>query len=168
MVGGSLRIAWFAQAGLLLLAWPAAAQLRLGEISTSLSGTVSTGYNADYGNLTGSDHGWTLGGVGNLSGSFYNPNFLSFSAGLYLNQSRSNSNFQSISDASGVDLSANIFSGSHFPGSISYSKAYNSEGNYAVPGLANFVTHGNSDTFGISWNENIPECAQFLGGLPEG
>ena len=84
---------------------------------------------------------------------------------LYLNQSRANSNYQSISDASGVNVSTNIFGGSHFPGSISYSKAYNSEGNYAVPGLANYVTHGDSETFGINWSENLPRRAQLLGRL---
>jgi len=51
--------------------------------------------------MTSSDHTWSLGGTANLSGSFHSPNFLSFNVGVYLNQSRANSNFQSISDASG-------------------------------------------------------------------
>jgi hypothetical protein len=118
--------------------------------------------------MTSGDHNWAFGGTANLSGSFYNPNFLSYSANLYLNQSRANSNFQSISDASGVDLSANIFGGSHFPGSVSYSKAYNSEGNYDVPGLTNFVTHGNSDTFGINWSENVPAMPSLSAGFQFG
>ncbi len=147
--------------GLLLPGLPVAAQVRLGETSTNLSGTVSSGYTADYGNMTGSAHGCSVGGEGELSGSFYNPNFLSFNASYFLNQSRANSNFQSISDASGVDLSTNIFGGSHFPGSISYSKAYNSEGNYAVPGLANYVTHGNNETFAINWSETLPGVPSF-------
>jgi hypothetical protein len=153
---------------ILLLAWPAGAQIRLGEVSTNMNGTVSSGYTADFGNQTGSDHGWTVGGATSLSGSFHSPNFLSFNANLYLNQSRANSNFQSISSASGVDLSANIFGGSEFPGAINYSKAYNSEGNYAVPGLANFVTHGNNDTFGIIWSENIPNRPTFSAGFQLG
>jgi hypothetical protein len=146
---------------LLLTAWPVAAQVRLGETSTNLSGTISTGYVADYGNMTGSDHSWAVGGAATLAGSFYNPNFLSFNVSPYLNQSRANSNFQSISDASGVNVIGNIFAGSRFPGSISFSKAYNSEGNYAVPGLANYVTHGNDDTFGINWSENLPDAPSF-------
>ena len=132
-----------------------------GEVSSNVDGTVSSGYSADYGNMTGSDHGWAVGGDLNYPGSFYNPNFLSFNATLYLNQSRANSDSQSISNASGVDASANIFGGSHFPGSVSYSKAYNSEGNYDVPGLANYVTHGNNDAFGINWSENVAESAHF-------
>ncbi|HEY2468105.1 MAG TPA: hypothetical protein VGI45_09705 [Terracidiphilus sp.] len=165
----SFQIASVATAGfLLLLAIPAAAQLKLGETSTSGTGTLSSGYTATYGNMMNSSHGWTFGGVGNFSGYFHSPNFLSYNFSPYLNQSRANSNFQSTSEASGVNLSANIFSGSKFPGSISYSKAYNSEGNYAVPGLANFVTHGNSDTFGINWSENLPDAPSFSAGFQTG
>lgn len=149
------------QAGLLLLALPVAAQIKTGDFSNSLSGTVSTGYTADYGNQTNSDHGWSVGGNTNLSGFFYSPKFLSYNANLYLNQSRANSDFQSISNSSGVTAAGNIFGGSHYPGSISYSKALDSEGNYAVPGLANYVTHGNNSDFGINWNENLPDAPSF-------
>src|SRR5262249_30997639 len=122
-------------AGMLLSALPVVAQMKLGETTNSANGTISTGYSATYGNMTDSTHGWTIGGVANLSGSYYSPNFLSYNISPYLNQSRANSNFQSISNASGVNATANIFAGSHFPGSVNYSDAYNSEGNYAVPGL---------------------------------
>ncbi|MGA7858967.1 MAG: hypothetical protein WCA11_13620 [Terracidiphilus sp.] len=167
-MAGSWRAAIFLQAGLLLLSWPCAAQVRLGEVSADSSGTISTGYTATYGNMTASDHSWTLGGTTSLSGSFYNPNFLSFNANLYLNQSRANSNYQSISNASGVDASVNLFGGSHFPGSITYSKAYNSEGNYDVPGAANFVTHGNNDALGINWSESLPNAPSFSAGFQTG
>lgn len=143
------------------MAWPVAAQIRVGDLSTSVSGTVSTGYTADYGNATSSDHSWAVGGDAALTGSFYNPNFLNFNAAFYLNQSRANSDFQSISNASGLNVAANIFGGSRFPGSISYSKSFDSEGNYAIPGLANYVTHGNSDTFGVNWSESLPDAPIF-------
>ena len=164
-MGRFLRVAWLVQAGILLLTWPVAAQIKTGEVSSSLNGTISSGYTADYGNTTSSDHGWTAGGVANYSGSFHSPNFLSFNASAYLNQSRANSDFQSISDASGVTASANIFGGSRFPGAISYSKAIDSEGSYAVPGVANYVTHGNSDAFGINWSENLPDLPTFAAGF---
>jgi hypothetical protein len=167
-VGVSLRVAWLVQAGLLLLALPVCAQVQVGELSTHLSGTIAPGYSADFSNMTGSDHSWALGGAANLSGFYYNPNFLSFNVGLYLNQSRANSDFQSISDASGINASANIFGGSHIPGAVTYSKAWNSEGNYAVPGAANYVTHGDSNTFGISWNENIPDAPSISAGFQMG
>jgi len=122
----------------------------------NLNGTVSAGYTGDYGNMIPSDHSLTVGGTGTLSGYYYNPNFLQFTVSPYLNQARDNSAFQSISNASGVNFTSSIFGGSHFPGSISYSKAYNSEGNFAVPGLANYTTHGDSDNFGINWSEILP------------
>lgn len=151
-----------------MIALSAAAQVRLGETSTSASGTLSSGYNATYSNMAGSTHGWTVGGAGTFSGSYHSPNFLSYTFSPYLNQSRSNSNFQSISNASGLNASANIFAGSKFPGSVNYSKSYNSEGNYAIPGLADYVTHGNSDTFGIDWNENLPDAPSFSAGFDMG
>lgn len=147
--------------GLLLPGLPVAAQVRFGETSASLSGTVSSGYNADYGNMTSSDHSFAVGGVGNVAGSYYNPNFLTYNASFFLNQSRANSNYQSISNASGINLSTHLFGGSHFPGSIAYSKLYDSEGNYAVPGLPNYVTHGDNQTFSIGWSESLPGVPSF-------
>jgi hypothetical protein len=167
-VSGSPRISKFFAAGLLLLNIPLAAQLKVGLLSSDLSGTIAPGYSADYGNMTGSDHSWALGGTANYSGSYYNPGFLSFNAGFYLNQSRANSSFQSISNASGFNLSSTVFGGSRFPGSINYSKAFNSEGNYSVPGLANYVTHGNSDTFGVNWSENLPDVPSLSAGFQMG
>ena len=66
--------------------------------------------------MTESTHGWTVGGEATLTGSYHSPNFLSYNISPYLNQSRANSNFQSISDASGVNVSTNIFAGSHSRG----------------------------------------------------
>ena len=167
-VASFLRFSWLAQAGLLLLASPVSSQVKIGELSTNLNGTLATGYAANYGNFASSNHSWTAGGAATFSGSFYNPNFLSFNVGLYLNQSRANSNFQSISDASGIDVTSTIFGGSHFPGSVSYSKAYNSEGNYAVPGLSNYVTHGNSDNFSVNLERKPSWQAQPLRRLSDG
>jgi len=141
----------------LLLILPAHGQVRLGENSMNMNGTLSGGYNGDYGNLIPSDHSMSFGGSGTLSGFYYNPNFLSYTISPYVNQARDNSSFQSISNASGVNINTSIFAGSKFPGSINYAKSDNSEGNYAIPGLANYTTHGNSDTFGISWSELLPD-----------
>jgi len=160
-VTSSQRVARCVLVGLLLPGLPVAGQVKFGEVSTNLSGAVSAGYTADYGNTTSSDHSLTAGGSGTLSGFFYSPGFLSFAASYFLNQSRANSSFQSISDASGINLSTHIFGGSHFPGSITYSKTYNSEGNYSVPGLSNYVTHGDSDTLGIGWGEYLPGVPSF-------
>jgi len=153
----AFRNAALTLAGAILLILPAQGQLRLGENRMNLNGTLSGGYNADYGNMIPSDHSLSFGGTGTLSGFYYNPNFLSYTISPYVNQARDNSSFQSISNASGININTSIFAGSEFPGSINYSKADNSEGNYAIPGLANYTTHGNSDTFGINWSEIVPD-----------
>jgi len=156
-VAGGFRNTTFLLVGFLLLVLPAVGQLRLGEnLNMNANGTLSAGYTGDYGNQISSDHSMSFGGAGTLSGFYYNPNFLSYTVSPYVNQARDNSSYQSISDASGVYLDSSIFGGSHFPGSISYAKAYNSEGNFAIPGLANYTTHGNSDTFGVNWAEILP------------
>lgn len=144
------------QAGLLLLAAPVSAQVKYGLTSSNLSGELSSGYTADFGNMTTSDHNWSVGGTADLTGNYYKPTFLSYAGAFYLNQSRANSDFQSISNASGYSLSTNLFGGSHFPGSISFSKAYNSDGNYGIPGLSTYVTHGNNDDLAVSWSANLP------------
>ena len=164
------RVAEITAAGVLAFAVPpqGSTQVKVGDFSARLSGVLSPGYTADYGNQTGSDHTWALGGAGTLSGDYYTPSFLSYDASFYINQSRANSNFQSISNASGLDLSSEIFGGSHFPGSVTWSKAYDREGDYDIPGLANYVTHGNSNTFGINWGENVPGLPSFSAGWQTG
>jgi hypothetical protein len=139
--------------------------LKIGENSANLSGTLSGGYSGDFGNLIPSDHSLSFGGTGTLSGFYYNPNFLSYTISPYVNQARDNSSFQSISDASGVNINTSIFAGSRFPGSITYAKADNSEGSYSIPGQANYTTHGDSDTFGISWAEMVPNLPSLSANL---
>src|SRR5215813_1853017 len=118
-------------AAVLLLALPSAGQIVIGDnLNLNANGTVSANYAGTYGNQIASSHGIGIGGTLGLSGFFYNPSFLSFNLNPYYNQSRSNANFGSITDASGVTLSSAIFSGSKFPGSVNYSSAYNSTGNY--------------------------------------
>jgi len=156
-------------AGLLMMAAPALAQVQVGnETSLSLNGTVSAGYSGSYGDGLGSAHGIGWGGTGELSGYYFSPSFLSFNLTPYFNQSRENSNFQSISNTSGLNGSATIFSGSKFPGWINYSDTYNNQGNYAVPGLADYTTHGNGRTFGIGWSENIADLPSLSVGFQKG
>jgi len=144
---------------ILTLSPRASAQVNRGETTLNLSGTISAGYSDDYSNLAGSDHSIVGAGTADLFGSYYNPNFLSFDIQPFYNQSRDNSSFQSLTAASGVNASARIFSGSKYPGSISYSTSFNSSGNFNVPGLANYTTHGNNDVLAITWGvhpENLP------------
>ena len=147
----------------------ASAQVKVGEnLSMDLNGQVSAGYTADYGDLISSDHGITLGGNANLTGFYYDPNFISFSVDPYYNQSRANSNFQSISDASGVNATTNLFSGSKFPGSVSYSKNYNSEGTFGIPGVPGYTTNGNGDVLSIGWAANLTGYPSLVANFLEG
>ena len=141
----------------LALAAPLRAQVSKGEASMNLNGTISAGYGDDYSNIAGSDHSIFGAGVADLSGSYFNPNFLSFDVQPFYNQSRLNSTFQSITAASGVSADAKIFSGSPYPGSISYSSTFNSSGNYGIPGLANYITHGNNDVLALTWGVHLKD-----------
>jgi len=168
-VGVSFKWASGALAGILLLALPAAGQVEIGHnVSLGLNGNLGAGYTAEYANLFSSSHSISGSGNASLAGFYYNPNFLSFNVSPYYGQSRANSGSQSIFDSSGVNVSTAIFSGSHFPGSISYAKSYNSEGNFGVPGVADYTTHGNSDTFGINWSENLPDEPSVSVGFQRG
>jgi hypothetical protein len=134
-----------------------AAQVTVGnDVSMNLNGEISAGYTADYGNLIPSDHGLTAGGNATLNGYYYSPSFLSFQVSPYFNQSRANSTSQSIADSSGVLANVSLFSGSNYPGSISYSKSYDSLGTFGVPGLPNYTTHGDSNGINIGWGVNVP------------
>lgn len=137
-------------------------------MSLTGSGTVSAGFNDSYGNQIESSHSLGIGGTAAVNGFYYDPNFLSFSVDPYYNQSRNNSNFASVTNASGVTLSSAIFSGSHFPGSINYSSNYNTTGNYGIPGIASLNTNGNSQNFGIGWSEIVPGLPTLSFGYQQG
>ena len=72
-------------------------ELSIGE-NTKLSagGLFTFGYSGDYGDVISSQHGLNFGVDGRLSGYYYNPNFISFTATPYYNQSRANSSYQSL------------------------------------------------------------------------
>ena len=105
---------------------------------------------------------------GNVSGSYYNPNFLSFDLIPYINQSRANSNFQSITGASGFSGTANLFTGSHFPGSVSYRDDYNSTGTFGLVGQPDFTTHGHGQGFGIGWSALLPDLPTLSASYSQG
>jgi hypothetical protein len=135
----------------------AIAQVSAGETNLRLNATASAGYSDDWSNNAGSDHSIVGAGQADLSGFYYNPNFLSFDIQPFYDESKLNSTFQSLTSASGVSASAKIFGGSHFPGSISYATTYNGSGNYNVPGLANYTTHGNNDTLALNWGVHLKD-----------
>jgi hypothetical protein len=161
-VGRSIRYALLGLAGA-LLTLPSAAQLQVGDnLSMNANGVVSVGYNDVWGNTIQSNHALELGGSGTVSGYYYNPNFLSFNISPYYNRSQANSESLSIFNTSGIETSANIFSGSHFPGSIGYSKGWNSEGNFGLPGTPNYTTYGDGQSFNVGWGAFVPGLPSLL------
>jgi hypothetical protein len=122
----------------------------------NLNGVVSMGYNDTWGNTIDSSHSLNLGGNGTLSGYYYNPNFLNFNFAPYINQSSQNSASRSLFDSSGFEFNSGLFGGSHFPGSIGFSKSWDSEGNFGIPGIPNYTTRGNGQGFNIGWGAFIP------------
>jgi hypothetical protein len=163
------RIIGMAVAGLLWSIVPAWAQVRVGDqLSLDAAGSISAGYSGSFTNEGPSSHGVAFGGNGNITGSFHSAQFLSFDITPFYNQSRDNSTFQSISDSSGVSATATIFGGSKSPGYVNFSRVYNSEGNYFVPGIANYRTNGDSQNFGLGWSFRPTSTLSLNTGFQEG
>lgn len=142
----------------LVIAQFASAQLALGDNTKMNAGGLFTfGYSGAYGDEIPSSHGLDVGFDGKVSGYYYNPNFLSFNATPYYNQSRANSNSQSLTNASGVNGTANFFTGSNFPGAVSYHYDYNSTGTFGLAEEPNFTTVGRGQGFGINWSALLPD-----------
>jgi hypothetical protein len=155
-------VKWFCSlcflfAGIFLLALPCAAQLEVGDDwKMSLNGNIGFNYS---GNVSqgASGHSLGLAGDANLSGSFYSPNFLNFNVRPYYDRLQSNSVFGALTNSSGVTSGVNLFSGSHFPGSVTYGKSINSTSEFGVPGSdIGLAAHGDTQAFGVSWSELLP------------
>lgn len=147
---------------LLVVAQSAKAQVQIGDdLRMNLSGLLTAGYNANYGDQIQSNHSLNAGGDAQLTGSYYNPNFLNFTIAPYYNQSRANSSFQSLTDSSGVSATANFFTGSRFPGYVSYNYARNSTGTFGLTGSPNFTTIGTGQGFGVGWSALLPNWPTF-------
>lgn len=144
----------------MLLGWPAAwGQVEVGEnLKLSLGGDLSVGYNGTFGSSSDiSGHGLDFGGDAHLHGFYYNPQFVSFDLMPYYHRGQDNSAFQTITNNSGLTASANIFSGSRFPGSVSYARTWDGSSQYGIPGIDGIISHGNSSGFAITWSALLPE-----------
>jgi hypothetical protein len=146
----------------LLWALSAQAQMTVGDNTTlSLAGWLGFGYNGGWQNFGPSAHSTSIIGDLNLNGSYYNPNFLSFNVHPYYNRNQTNSISQTTSNTSGFESILNVFGGSHFPGSVGYSKQFNSAGEAGLPGAGFLSTDGSSQNFTITWSELLPNLPTF-------
>jgi hypothetical protein len=154
--------------GLLIIGQLAAAQANIGDAQVKAGGLLTGGYSGDYGDQIPSTHSLNLGLDGNISGSYYNPNFLNFTATPYFNQSHNNSTYQSITGASGIATTVNLFTGTHYPGTVSYHYDHNSTGTFGLLGQPNFTTYGNSDGFAIGWSALVPDYPSISASYSQG
>jgi len=153
----------------LVSAQVAPSALTLGENTKMNAGGMFTfGYAGDYGDAIPSSHGLNWGLDGKLSGYYYSPNFLSFTATPYYNQSRDDSSYQSLTGATGIDTTANLFTGSHFPGSVSYHYDRNTSGTFGLVGQPNFTTIGRSHGFSVNWSALLPNWPTLSVGYSQG
>lgn len=169
--GFGTRLMGLMAVGLLGSSFPAWAQApaQLGnELAFAVGGNLSAGYSGSTTNSGPNSYGLLFGGSGNITGSYHSPQFLSFDVSPFYNESRNDSSFQSISDSSGVTLNTTIFGGSKFPAYVNYSKVFNSEGNYFVPGLANYRTNGDTQNLGVGWSYTPSEKLTFRTGYQQG
>ena len=125
----------------------------------SADGIVGAGYDASSGTNQTASHDIGINVSGELTGYYFNPRFLSFSVLPSYNRSSSNSGSSSLTNASDIDTNVQLFTGSQFPGAVSYNKAFDSTGTFGLPGVQSFVTHGDTSSFGIGWSA-------LLSGLP--
>jgi hypothetical protein len=135
---------------LTLNAWP---QVQVGDnTKLGLDANAMFGYDKSFGTGTAiSSSNLDFGFDGNLTGNYYNPNFLSFRISPYYNQSRVNSDFNSIFGAKGVDATANLFSGGRTPIAVSYGVSFNSEQQLNVPGsVASYAARGDAQNLNIN------------------
>jgi hypothetical protein len=135
----------------------AQAQLAVGDdVKMTLNGYLGMGYSGDYGENGVSGHGLFGSGSGQLSGYYYHPNFLSFNVRPFYNRNQDNSSFASILSETGIDASTNLFGGTHFPGSMSFSKTFANGTQYGIPGSAGLSSDSSTRNFSVSWSELVP------------
>ena len=136
---------------------PAAAQVTVGDnVNLSAGGDLSVGYSGTTGNRSGSSHALDLGGHGWMHGFYYKPQFLSFDFQPYYRRSQSDSIYQTITNGSGFTANTSLFSGSRFPGYISFGKTYDGTGQFGFPGISGITSHGNGRNFAIGWSALLP------------
>jgi hypothetical protein len=135
----------------------ALAQLEVGDYTKlNLSGYLGFGYTGGWGSTTSSAHGTSIIGDLNLNGYYYHPNLLSFNVHPFYNRNQANSVTQTTANTSGFESSVNLFTGSHFPGSVSFSKQFFNAGEFGIPGAGFLSTDGSSQNFAVSWSELLP------------
>jgi hypothetical protein len=101
-------------------------------------------------------HGYGLTGDANLTGYYFNPNFLNFQFRPYYDRSQVSSDSQVVTRGTGFGGSVGLFGGSHFPGSISFGKDFSANNEFRVAGVPDLVGDSSGQNLAISWSELVP------------
>src|SRR5689334_12149155 len=142
-----------------ILAVTAHAQLEFGQYwNMTMNGTLGYGFNGGFGNADmQSTHGQGFNGSADLQGYYFHPNFLSFQLRPYFDRTQGNAESQTITRSTGVGAGLNLFGGSRFPGSITFSKDFSSNSEFRVAGVPTLSTDASSRAFGITWSALLPK-----------
>jgi hypothetical protein len=122
------------------------------NLHMTMNGSLGTSYEGSFGDVIGSSHGLGFGINGTLDGYYFNPNFLSFQVRPYFDRAQSNSESQTITRSSGLQSSLSLFGGSHFPGSISYGKDFNSNSEFRIAGIPSVLGNSSGSDINIAWS----------------
>jgi hypothetical protein len=117
-----------------------------------MNGTLGAVYAGNFGDATGSSHSLGLGINGTLEGYYYHPQFLSFQVRPYYDRAQFNAESQQVTRGTGLDSSVGLFGGSHFPGSISYGRNFDSNSEFSIAGVPSVLGDSSSSNFNISWS----------------
>jgi hypothetical protein len=146
----------------LLFSIAANAQLELGDnAKMTLSGNLGFGYTGVFGDSgVSSAHSVGFQSDANLTGYYFNPNFISFNFRPYFDRQQLNSESQIVTRATGLGGEIGVFGGSRFPGSISYSKDFSNNSQFLVAGVPSVIGDTSSQTFAVSWSALLPKYPQ--------
>jgi len=126
------------------------AQVTVGDnVEMGLSGDASVGWAGQWDGEDTSNLSFGFNGI--LTGSYYNSKFLNWRINPYYNQSRFNSNFNSLSSAKGLNASAGLFGGSKTPIEFNFQKAYDAESQTNFPGTTGtYESRGDTTSFDVN------------------
>jgi hypothetical protein len=137
----------------LACAVPANAQVMVGNnLKMLMNGSLGAVYSGNFGNYLGSSHNLGLGLNGTLEGFYYNPQFLYFQVRPYYDRAQFNAESQTITRGTGVDGSVSLFGGSHFPGSISYGRNFDSNSEFRIAGVPAVLGDSSGSNFNVTWS----------------
>jgi hypothetical protein len=129
------------------------------KLKMLMSGSLGAVYAGTFGESTDSSHSLGLAINGTLEGYYFHPQFLSFQVRPYYDRAQFNADSQAITRGTGVDSSINLFGGSHFPGSVSYGRNFNSNSEFRIAGIPSVLGDSSGSNFNVSWSallSNLP------------